>query len=163
MMFSTVFNSFRLCNPMHPQFCFFKLNSTFSNCVYFITILAYTFSFQILKRVNSSPQRNNSLQVFTIFALFTYGVLAAPKPEAKAEAKAGVLAAAPLVAAPALAPAVVTAQSSQAILRTYSALAAPYVAAPYAAAAPLVSAPLVSSYPYVSNYAAPYLAPQYFI
>ncbi|KAJ8958148.1 hypothetical protein NQ318_006085 [Aromia moschata] len=44
----------------------------------------------------------------------------APKP------KASVLAAAPLAVAPALAPAVVTAQSSQVIARNYNALAAPW-------------------------------------
>ncbi|XP_045461865.1 uncharacterized protein LOC123671980 [Harmonia axyridis] len=98
--------------------------------------------------------------VFTVLALFAYGVLAAPKPEAKAEAKPGVLAAAPLVAtAPVVAPAVVTAQSSQAILRTYSALASPYVAsAPLVAApAPLISSPYVSSYSYAPYFAAPYI------
>ncbi|XP_044756131.1 cuticle protein 16.5-like [Coccinella septempunctata] len=97
--------------------------------------------------------------IFTVLILFAYGALAAPNPEAKADAKPGVLAAAPLVAAaPAVAPAFVTARSSQAILRTYSALASPYVAAPYVAA----PAPLISS-PYLTSYAAPYFAAPYLI
>ncbi|XP_044756118.1 uncharacterized protein LOC123314812 [Coccinella septempunctata] len=95
-------------------------------------------------------------------AVFSYGVLATPEPEAKAEAKPGVLAAAPLVAT---APAVVTATSSQAFVRNYNALAAPLVAAPVAAAASYVAAPgapLLAS-PYVTAYASPYFAAPYLI
>lgn len=97
-------------------------------------------------------------------------------------APSGILAPAPLVAAP-LAPAVVTAQSSQVIARNYNALAAPVLApapvvaapwlapapvarvaapllrAPVVAPAPLVRAPIVSPYLASSYVASPYAAP----
>ncbi|XP_045461863.1 NADH-quinone oxidoreductase subunit I 2-like [Harmonia axyridis] len=104
--------------------------------------------------------------VIVAVAFVAYGVMATPEPEAKAEAKPGILAAAPLVAAPAIAPAVVTATSSQAFVRNYNALAAPLVAAPVPVAASYVAAPaapFVAS-PYVSPYyASNYLAAPYFI
>lgn len=106
---------------------------------------------------------------FAVFIVALIGTtLADPKPEP------GVLAAAPLVAAPAVAPAVVTATSSQSFIRGYSAplvatasyvAASPYVpAAPYVAASPYVpAAPYVAASPYVATpYAAsPYVASPY--
>ncbi|KAF7263971.1 uncharacterized protein LOC143203437 [Rhynchophorus ferrugineus] len=91
-----------------------------------------------------------------IFALATIScTMAEPKP--------GVLAA-PLLAAPAVAPAVVTAQSSQVFARNYNALAAPLVAAPapVVAAAPVVraAAPLLAAAP-APYFASPYLASPY--
>ncbi|XP_049818902.1 cuticle protein 38-like [Aethina tumida] len=73
-------------------------------------------------------------------------VLSALACAAYAEPKPGVLAAAPLAVAPAVAPGVVTAQSSQVVARNFNALVAPapIVAAPapvIAARAPLVAAP----------------------
>ncbi|KAL3275651.1 hypothetical protein HHI36_020404 [Cryptolaemus montrouzieri] len=109
--------------------------------------------------------------VFFVFAFSVMGVFGAPKPEAKAEAKPGVLAAAPLIASPAVAPAIVTAQSSQVIARNYNALAAPLVTAsavaPLAAAAPLVASPYLASYssPYIASpyLSSPYLASPYLL
>ncbi|XP_072380653.1 uncharacterized protein [Diabrotica undecimpunctata] len=77
--------------------------------------------------------------------------------------------AAPLAVAPAVGPAVVTAQSSQVFARQYNALvapAAPLVAAPLVAAAPVATAPYVAApaAPLLASYrvAAPYLsAPAY--
>ncbi|CAG9831534.1 unnamed protein product [Diabrotica balteata] len=69
--------------------------------------------------------------------------------------------AAPLAVAPAVGPAVVTAQSSQVFARQYNALvapAAPLVAAAPVAAAPLVAAAPVATAPYVAAPAAPLLA-----
>nr|XP_023018732.1 cuticle protein 38-like [Leptinotarsa decemlineata] len=95
--------------------------------------------------------------MFKLVALLalTGAVLADPKPS-------GVFAAAPLTVAPAVAPAVVTAHSSQVVARNFNALVAP--SAPFVAAAPvaavrspLVAAPVVAS-PYV---AAPYVASPY--
>lgn len=75
-------------------------------------------------------------------------VTAAPKPE---------ILAAPLVAAaPAVAPAIVTATSSQVIARNFNTLAAPIVQAPLLRSAPIITAPLRA--PLIQGPAAAYFA-----
>lgn len=89
-------------------------------------------------------------------AFAAVAVSAAPKP--------GIFAA-PLAVAPAVAPAVVTAQSSQVVARNFNALAAPLVAAAPVVAAPAVAAPvlahsaplLAAPAPYVASAYSPYL------
>ncbi|KAJ8975695.1 hypothetical protein NQ317_017379 [Molorchus minor] len=89
-----------------------------------------------------------------LFAIAFAAALAEPKPS-------GLLAAAPLAAYPAVAPAVVTAQSSQVVARNYNALvaAAPLVAAPPPVVA-AVRAPLVAPGPIVAA-PSPYVAAGY--
>ncbi|VEN40964.1 unnamed protein product [Callosobruchus maculatus] len=92
-----------------------------------------------------------------MFKFVVFVAIAISASYAEPEAKPSFLHAAPLVAAPAIAPAVVTAQSSQVIARNYHALAAPIVAAP----APVVAAPAVAAVraPLVAPAIAPAVAP----
>ena len=95
-----------------------------------------------IRTINTVPRL---FQIVFIAFVLLGCAYAAPKPKADA-----FIAAAPLVAAPA----VVTASSSQVIARNYNGLAAaPLVAAPAAVAAPLAAAPVFAT-PYAASYAA---------
>ncbi|XP_023310246.1 uncharacterized protein LOC108913245 [Anoplophora glabripennis] len=89
--------------------------------------------------------------MYKFVAIFALAIACA---SAAADPKPGILAAAPLAVAPGVAPAVVTATSSQSFIR--NAVAAPLVAAP-GLAAPYLASPYVAS-PYLAS---PYLASPY--
>ncbi|CAG9831535.1 unnamed protein product [Diabrotica balteata] len=104
--------------------------------------------------MSESIQQSKMFHYIVILALAS-AVLADPAPKADPSVFA-----APLAVAPAIAPAVVTAQSSQVFARQYNALVAPV--APLVAAAPVAAAPYLAApaAPLLASYrvAAPYLA-----